>query len=57
MGVSIHMNSRNGSFGFQVFGGADVGSTASIELVVPGGLTHNFIPSSVHSRVIAWCVR
>ena len=34
--MSIHMNSRNGSFGFQVFGGADVGCIPEIELVVPG---------------------
>lgn len=36
--MSIHMNSRNGSFGFQVFGGVDVGCAPEIELVVPGRL-------------------
>lgn len=36
LGVSVHMSSRNRSFGFQVVGGLDAGISPQVELVLPG---------------------
>lgn len=36
LGVSVHMNSRNGSFGFQVVGGVGTGIPPKVEFIVPG---------------------
>ena len=36
MGISVHMISRNGGFGFQVVGGADANYHPEVEMVLPG---------------------
>ena len=36
LGVSVHMSSRNGSFGFQVVGGVGTGIPPKVEFIVPG---------------------
>lgn len=36
IGVTVHMVSRNGGFGFQVIGGADANYHPEVELVLPG---------------------
>lgn len=36
VGISVHMISRNGGFGFQVIGGADANYHPEVELILPG---------------------
>lgn len=40
LGVTVHMNSRNRSFGFQVAGGVDSYCIPQVEMVLPGKHTH-----------------
>ena len=39
MGISVHMISRNGGFGFQVIGGANFNYSPEVERVLPGRCT------------------
>lgn len=41
MGISVHMISRNGGFGFQVIGGADANYHPEVEMVLPGKRKHS----------------